>query len=50
MPRFILVEAVDVNPLVGMRLLAGYDLRLTVSPGGKIQIIPSGKTAKTDLS
>ena len=50
MPRSILVEAVDVNPLVGMRLLAGYDLRLTVSPGGMIQIVPSGATAETDLS
>ncbi len=50
MPRSILVEAVDVNPLIGMRLLAGYDLRLTVRPGGMIQIVPSGETAETDLS
>jgi predicted aspartyl protease len=50
MPRSILVEAVDVNPLVGMRLLAGYDIRLTASPGGIIQIVPSGETGETDLS
>ena len=50
MPRSILVEAVDVTPLVGMRLLEGYDVRLTVHPGGIIQIVPSGEIGDNDLS
>ncbi|MBI2908184.1 MAG: clan AA aspartic protease [Chloroflexi bacterium] len=39
MPRSILIEAVDTQPLVGMRLLAGYDVRLRVQPGGSVEIV-----------
>lgn len=38
-PRPILVEAVESLPLVGMRLLADYDVRLRVQPGGMVQIV-----------
>lgn len=33
-PRNILVEAADTDPLVGMALLAGHDLRIQVVEGG----------------
>ena len=36
--RRILVEAVESLPLVGMRLLADYDVRLRVQPGGMVHI------------
>jgi clan AA aspartic protease len=35
--RFFVDEA-DTNPLVGMALLSGYELRMQVRPGGKITI------------
>lgn len=38
-PRPILVEAVESLPLVGMRLLVDYDVRLRVQPGGMVQIV-----------
>lgn len=38
-PRPILVEAVESFPLVGMRLLADYDVRLRVQPGGVVHIV-----------
>ena len=38
-PRPILVEAVEILPLVGMRLLVDYDVRLRVQPGGMVQIV-----------
>ncbi|MBM3333829.1 clan AA aspartic protease [Candidatus Sumerlaeota bacterium] len=37
-PRHILVEAVDMMPLVGMRLLADHDVWLRVQRGGAVQI------------
>ena len=41
-PRPILVEAVDMMPLVGMRLLADHDLCLRAKPGGTVQIAAVG--------
>jgi len=38
MPRPILVQAIDTAPLLGMALLAGYDLRARVVAGGGVQI------------
>lgn len=37
-PRNILVEAADTDPLVGMGLLAGHDVRLRVVEGGNVII------------
>jgi clan AA aspartic protease len=37
-PRKILVEAANTEPLVGMRLLAGYDLRIQTVAGGSVTI------------
>lgn len=37
-PRNILVEAADTNPLVGMALLYGHDVRMQVVEGGSIII------------
>ncbi len=37
-PRQILVQAIDTAPLLGMALLAGYDLRVRVVVGGGVQI------------
>ena len=36
--RVVQVEASDVDPLVGMRLLTGYDLRIQVVVGGRVTI------------
>jgi len=36
--RNILVEAADTDPLVGMGLLAGHDLRIQAVVGGKVTI------------
>jgi len=36
----ILVEAVAIESLVGMRLLAGHLLRVEVVPGGVVEITP----------
>ena len=37
-PRQIPVDAVDANPLVGMSLLYGYDLRIQEVDGGNVTI------------
>ena len=37
-PRNILVEAADTDPLVGMALLCGHDVRMQVVEGGGIVI------------
>ncbi len=34
------VSAVGRDPLVGMRLLAGHQLRVEVIPGGRVEITP----------
>ena len=39
-PKSILVESVDMMPLVGMRLLEDHDLHLRAKPGGLVQIVP----------
>lgn len=39
-PRPILVESVDMTPLVGMRMIADHDLHIRVKPGGLVQIAP----------
>jgi hypothetical protein len=38
--RPVLVSAVGDEPLVGMRLLAGHELRIAVVPGGVVEITP----------
>ena len=38
LPRQILVQAIETAPLLGMALLAGYDLRVRVTVGGSVQI------------
>jgi clan AA aspartic protease len=38
--RPILVQAIDNVPLLGMRLLAGHDLRARVAVGGAVEIEP----------
>jgi clan AA aspartic protease len=38
--RPVLVSAVGVEALVGMRLLAGHELRIEVVPGGVVEITP----------
>jgi hypothetical protein len=40
-PRKILVQAIDNVPLLGMRLLAGFDLRIQVVKGGIVEIAPT---------
>ncbi len=34
------VEAADTDPLAGMALLQGYDVRLLVVPGGRVEASP----------
>ena len=36
-PLTIDVEAADTDPLVGMALLRGYDVRLRIVPGGPVE-------------
>ena len=36
--RSILVQAMENAPLLGMALLAGYDLRIRVAVGGRVEI------------
>lgn len=36
----VLVSAVGNEALVGMRLLAGHELRVEVLPGGAVEIVP----------
>jgi clan AA aspartic protease len=38
--RPILVSAVGAEALLGMRLLAGHELRMAVVPGGAVEITP----------
>jgi clan AA aspartic protease len=38
LPRAILVESADTDPLVGMGLLYGYDVHIQVVEGGRIVI------------
>ncbi len=38
LPRNILVEAADTNPLVGMSLLYGHDIRIQAVDGGRVTI------------
>ena len=36
----VLVSAVGGKPLLGMRMLVGHELRVTVVPGGAVEISP----------
>jgi hypothetical protein len=36
--RHILVQAIENLPLLGMRLMAGHDLRARVEVGGRVEI------------
>ena len=38
--RKVLVSAIGDEPLLGMRLLAGHELRIEVKPNGLVQIVP----------
>jgi predicted aspartyl protease len=38
--RPVLVSAIGVEALIGMRLLAGHELRIAVVPGGAVEITP----------
>jgi hypothetical protein len=38
MPRNVLVDEADIEPLVGMALLRGYDLSIRVIDGGGVTI------------
>ena len=38
--RPVLVSTVGGDVLVGMRLLAGHEVRIAVAPGGVVEIIP----------
>ena len=48
--RSILVEAVETQPLVGMRLLADYDVRLRVQPGEVVQIVAVSEAETSSTS
>ncbi len=39
-PRKIEVDAADVEPLVGMRMLKGHDVHLRVVPNGDVTVSP----------
>lgn len=49
-PRPILVEEVEVQPLVGMRLLADSDVRVRVRPGGVVQIVAVSEAETSSTS
>jgi clan AA aspartic protease len=36
--RRISIDEADADPLVGMKLMAGYELKVQVRPGGKVTI------------
>jgi predicted aspartyl protease len=38
--RPVLVYALDSAPLLGMQLIASHELRISVVPGGAVEIIP----------
>ncbi len=40
-PRNILVEAADTDPLLGMALLYGHDIRIRALDGGRVTIGPT---------
>jgi clan AA aspartic protease len=46
--RRILIDEADTDPLVGMALLSGYELKMQVRPRGKITIaqLPKGPKAR----
>ena len=46
--RRIAIDEMDEQPLVGMKLLRGFELRMQVRPGGKVTIkrLPSKKPPK----
>lgn len=48
--RSILVEAVETQPLAGMRLLADYDVRLRVQPGEVVQIVAVSEAETSSTS
>ena len=37
-PRYVLADAADATPLVGMRMLNGHDLNIEVESGGRVII------------
>ena len=37
-PRYVLADAVDTTPLVGMRMLDSHDLNIEVVAGGRVAI------------
>lgn len=39
-PRVVEVQALEVRPLLGTRLLQGQDLRIEWVPGGRVEIKP----------
>lgn len=48
-PRSALVESAEVQPLVGMALLHGYELRVQVVDGGDVTIKPLEESALRGL-
>jgi len=38
--RGVLVESAETDPLIGMALLEGYELRIQVRDGGEVTIVP----------
>jgi clan AA aspartic protease len=44
-PRRVLVDAVDMTPLLGMGLLEGSELRIEVVEGGQVTITPLAPNA-----
>jgi clan AA aspartic protease len=47
--RTILVDEADTDPLVGMKLLRGHELKMQIRPGGKVTIkrLPSRESNGT---
>ena len=43
--KYVEADAVDTAPLVGMSLLAGYDLHIQVADGGQVVIQASGQAS-----
>jgi clan AA aspartic protease len=39
-PRVIEIDAADTDPLVGMSLLSGFELRIQVVDGGSVSVQP----------
>ncbi len=37
-PQTVLIQAIDTVPLLGMKLLENYDVRIRVVPGGHVEI------------